>query len=78
MILETLIYILEEEKDFLKSCQNFIRTVQYLYKDIGLTARFAVGPLMSLDLSTYKALLYNLIQERFSYEGNKKKRKKKK
>ena len=70
VILETLIYIIEEEKDFLKSCKNFIRTVEYLYKDIGLTARFAAGPLMSLDLSTYKALLYNLIQERFSYEKN--------
>lgn len=68
VILETLIYIIEEEKDFLKSCKNFIRTVEYLYKDIGLTARFAAGPLMSLDLSTYKALLYNLIQERFSRE----------
>ncbi len=70
VILETLIYILEEEKDFLKSCKNFIRTVEYLYKDIGLTARFAVGPPMSLGLSTYKALLYNLIQERLSYEEN--------
>ena len=78
VILETLIYIIEEEKDFLDRCQNFIGTVQYLYKDIGLTARFAAGPLMSLDLSTYKALLYNLIQERFSYEGNKKKKKRKK
>ncbi len=70
MILETLIYILEEEKDFLGKCQDFFGTVDYLYKTIGLTARFAAGPLMSLDLSTYKALLYNLIQERFSYEEN--------
>ncbi len=66
VILETLIYILEEEKDFLERCQEFISTVHYLYKKIGLTARFAAGPVMSLDLSTYKALLYNLIQERFS------------
>jgi len=73
VILETLIYIIEEEKDFLKSCKNFIRTVEYLYKKIGLTARFAAGPLMSLDLSAYKALLYNLIQERFSYEENEEK-----
>ena len=71
VILETLIYILEEEKDFLERCQNFTSTVDYLYKKIGLTARFAAGPVMSLDLSTYKALLYNLIQERFSYEENK-------
>jgi len=71
VILETLIYILEEEKDFLERCQNFTSTVDYLYKEIGLTARFAAGPVMSLDLSTYKALLYNLIQERFSYEENK-------
>ncbi len=78
VILETLIYILEEEKNFLEKCQDFFGTVDYLYKTIGLTARFAPGPLMSLDLSTYKALLYNLIQERFSYEENKKKRKKKK
>ncbi len=78
VILETLIYILEEEKKFLDRCQNFFGTVDYLYKTIGLTARFAPGPLMSHDLSTYKALLYNLIQERFSYEENKKKRKKKK
>jgi len=73
VILETLIYILEEEKDFLERCQDFISAVQYLYKEIGLTARFAAGPVMSLDLSTYKALLYNLIQERFSYEENKEK-----
>lgn len=78
VILETLIYILEEEKNFLEKCQDFFGTVDYLYKTIGLTARFATGPLMSLDLSTYKALLYNLIQERFSYEENKKKKKKKK
>jgi len=78
VVLETLIYILEEEKGFLKSCKKFIGTVDYLYKKIGLTARFAPGPLMSLDLSTYKALLYNLIQERFSYEENKKKKKKRK
>ena len=70
LILETLIYIIEEEKDFLDRCQNFFGTVDYLYETIGLTARFAAGPLMSLDLSTYKALLYNLIQERFSYEEN--------
>lgn len=76
VILETLIYILEEEaeKDFFKKYRKFISTFHYLYKKIGLTARFAAGPLMSLDLSTYKALLYNLIQERFSYEENKKKR----
>jgi len=73
VILETLIYILEEEKDFLERCQDFISTFHYLYKEIGLTARFAAGPVMSLDLSTYKALLYNLIQERFSYEENKEK-----
>jgi len=73
VILETLIYILEEEKDFLEKCQDFFSTVHYLYKEIGLTARFAAGPVMSLDLSTYKALLYNLIQERFSYEENKEK-----
>ena len=73
VILETLIYILEEEKDFLERCQEFISTVHYLYKEIGLTARFAAGPVMSLDLSTYKVLLYNLIQERFSYEENKEK-----
>jgi len=73
VILGTLIYILEEEKDFLERCQDFISAVQYLYKEIGLTARFAAGPVMSLDLSTYKALLYNLIQERFSYEENKEK-----
>ena len=73
VILETLIYILEEEKDFLERCQDFFSTVHYLYKEIGLTARFAAGPVMSLDLSTYKALLYNLIQERFSYEENKEK-----
>ena len=73
VILETLIYILEEEKDFLERCQNFTSTVDYLYKEIGLTARFAAGPVMSLDLNTYKALLYNLIQERFSYEENKEK-----
>jgi len=78
VILETLIYILEQEKDFLKSCEDFIRTVRYLYEEIGLTARFAVGPLMSLDLSTYKALLYNLIQERFSYEENEKRKKREK
>ena len=76
VILETLIYILEEEKeeDFLKSWKNFVRTFHYLYEEIGLTARFAVGPVMSLDLSTYKALLYNLIQERFSYEENERKK----
>lgn len=75
VILETLIYILEEEaeKDFFKKYRKFISTFHYLYKKIGLTARFAAGPLMSLDLSTYKALLYNLIQERFSYEKMKKK-----
>ncbi len=73
LILETLIYILEEEKNFLDRCQNFFGTVDYLYKTIGLTARFAAGPLMSLDLSAYKALLYNLIQERFSYEENEEK-----
>ncbi len=73
VILETLIYILEEEKDFLERCQDFFSTFHYLYKKIGLTARFAAGPVMSLDLSTYKALLYNLIQERFSYEENKEK-----
>lgn len=67
-ILETLIYILEEEKDFLERCHELISTFRYLYEKIGLTARFAAGPLMSLDLSTYKALLYNLIQERFSHE----------
>lgn len=80
VILETLIYILEEEaeKDFFKKYRKFISTFHYLYKKIGLTARFAAGPLMSLDLSTYKALLYNLIQERFSYEENEKKKKKKK
>jgi len=78
VILETLTYILEEEKDFFDRCQKFIETVQYLYEEIGPTARFAPGPLMSLDLSTYKALLYNLIQERFSYEENEKKKKKKK
>jgi len=73
VILETLIYILEEEEDFLERCQDFFSTFHYLYKKIGLTARFAAGPVMSLDLSTYKALLYNLIQERFSYEENKEK-----
>ncbi len=73
VILETLIYILEEEKDFLERCHKFISAVQYLYKEIGATARFAAKPVMSLDLSTYKALLYNLIQERFSYEENKEK-----
>ena len=73
VILGTLIYILEEEEDFLERCQKFISTVQYLYEEIGLAARFAAGPVMSLDLSTYKALLYNLIQERFSYEENKEK-----
>lgn len=72
VVLETLIYILEEEaeEDFFKKYRKFITTFHYLYKTIGLTARFAAGPLMSLDLSTYKALLYNLIQERFSYEEN--------
>lgn len=75
VILETLIYILEEEKeeDFFKKYRKFITTFHYLYKTIGLTARFAPGPLMSLDLSTYKALLYNLVQERFSYEENEEK-----
>ncbi len=78
VILETLIYILEEEKDFLDRCRNFISAVQYLYEEIGATARFAVKPVMSLDLSTYKALLYNLIQERFSYEENERKKEEKK
>ena len=78
VILETLIYILEEQKDFLKRYKKFIGAVEYLYEEIGPTARLTAGPLMSLDLSTYKALLYNLIQERFSYEENEKKRKKKK
>ena len=78
VILETLTYILEEEKDFLERCQKFISAVQYLHEEIGATARFAAKPVMSLDLSTYKALLYNLIQERFSYEENEKKKKKKK
>lgn len=80
VILETLIYILEEEAegDFFRKYRKFISTFHYLYEEIGLTARFAAGPLMSLDLSTYKALLYNLIQERFSYEENEKKKKKKK
>lgn len=68
VILETLIYIIEEEKNFLDRCQDLFGTVDYLYNTMGLTARFAAGPLMSLDLSTYKALLYNLIQERFSHE----------
>ena len=76
LILETLIYILEEEaeEDFFKKYRKFISTFHYLYEEIDLTARFAAGPLMSLDLSTYKALLYNLIQERFSYEENEKKK----
>lgn len=80
VILETLIYILEEEaeEDFFKKYRKFITTFHYLYKTIGLTARFAAGPLMSLDLSTYKALLYNLIQERFSHEENERKKKKRK
>ena len=78
VILETLIYIIEEEKDFLDRCRDFISAVQYLHEEIGATARFAVKPVMSLNLSTYKALLYNLIQERFSYEENEKKKKKKK
>ncbi len=78
LILETLIYILEEQKDFLKRCKKFIGAVEYLYEEIGPTARLTAGPVMSLDLSTYKALLYNLIQERFSYEENERKKKKKK
>ena len=78
VILETLTYILEEDKDFLERCQKFISTVQYLHEEIGAIARFATKPVMSLDLSTYKVLLYNLIQERFSYEENIKKKKKRK
>ena len=77
VILETLIYILEEQKDFLKRYKKFIGAVEYLYEEIGPTARLTAGPVMSLDLSTYKALLYNLIQERLSYEENERKKKKK-
>jgi len=68
IILEVLILILEEEKDFLKRCKDLASAIHYLYKKIGLITRFPIRSWTSLDLSMYKALLYNLIQERLSYE----------
>lgn len=72
LILNILIFILQVEKDFINRCKNFADAVYYLYKEVGLNARFPVKPEVSFEVKPVKAFLYNIIQERIAYEERKK------
>lgn len=68
LILNLLIFILQEEKDFLQKSTRFVDTLRYLRHEVGLDARFPVRLAGTLSVEPYKAFLYNLIQEKLSYQ----------
>ena len=73
LILRILTLITHEEKNFLENCGSLKATAEYLSEKVGIRLRFPADPFKNPTISTYKAVLYNLLFEREVLWGGEKK-----